>query len=84
MLSSLGTDSYFNISLGSIVIVSHALIGPEGSTFKGPRTQSVFYSPPWEQKGWQIQSQTEGVISKNSNGLYGIMKAKGSYSRKVS
>lgn len=26
--------------------------------------------------------KTEGVISKNSNGLYGIMKAKGSYSRK--
>lgn len=57
MLFSLGTYSYFNISLGSIVIVSHALIGTKESTFKSPRIQVSFFSPPWGQKGWQIKNQ---------------------------
>lgn len=65
------------------MIVSHAMIGTEENTFKSPRIQSFFFSLHLEDKrADKSKIKTEGVISKNSNGLYGIMKAKGSYSRK--
>lgn len=64
--------------LGSIVIVSHALIGTEENTLKSPRIQSGFFFLHLEDKrADKSKIKTEGVISKNSNGLLWNHEGKG-------